>query len=569
MSWTSALSGAIDTTIKMFSPMRALRREQARARIDMLGAYRGAERNRFRDAWLPAADSADAALLPDLALLRQRARDLVRNDGTASGIASTITVNTVGTGIQPQSRPDVDGLGITEEQAEDFATQTERVWSRWAPEADAQERLHFVEMQALVERQILENGEVLLLPTRIESDHRFLPLAFEVIEADRLQTPTDQRSRRDIRSGVELGDRGQPIAYWINVNHPGDRGLMRVSTSQDFIRYPARNDRTGERNMFHLYWTKRPRQTRGEPFFASVLTHFKDLADYLEAELVAARIQACFALIFESKDPYGLAGASATGADAQGRRLTELEPGLVHYAENGEIPHAFNPSRPTTAFDPFVDKMLRMIGSSLGLPYELVMKDFSKVNYSSARASLMEARRFFRCRQQFHSLRMGQPVWDMVQREAYVQGELRGINLFAREADLWLKAAWIAPGWGFMDPTKEVAAAQEAIRSGLSTLPDECAALGGKDWQENALQNKRAQKFYEDHEIQGGPWDEPSPTPQATPAAPSAADGPAKDGGDGANEPNSQDPQPENIQRDHTGPALFSDAQTNGHCVGV
>lgn len=578
--WTSTLSRAMDRVVGIVSPQRALRRARARAGLAMLGAYRGAERNRFREHWLPPNDSADAALLPDLPLLRQRARDLVRNDGTAAGIASTITVNTIGTGIQPQSRPDVDGLGISESQAEAFAEQTERVWSRWAPQADAQDRCHYVELQSLVERQILENGDVLLIPHRIEDDHRFLPLAFEVVEADRLQTPRDQRGKRNIRSGVELGDRGQPVAYWINVNHPGDRMLDRTTHSQDFIRYPARNDRTGERNVFHLYWVKRARQTRGEPFFASVLTHFKDLADYLEAELVAARIQACFALIFETTDPMNLATAASTGTDSQSRRLQEVEPGLVWYAEQGQKAQMVNPSRPTTAFDPFVDKLIRMIGASLGLPYELVMKDFSKVNYSSARASLLEARRFFRGRQQFHAHRMGQPIWTMVQREAYVQGELTGVNLFARDADLWLKAAWIAPGWGFVDPTKEVQAAKEAIASGLSTLPDECAALGGKDWQENALQNKRAQKFYHDHEIQGGPWDDqpnspapaqpdgqqPNPTDQPTDREPTNTDPPA-DETDDRTPPG--DGTEEQHRRDRAGSALFSDAKTNGHLVGA
>lgn len=569
-SWTKRLASAFDKTISIFAPQRALRREQARARLDMLGAYRGAERNRFRENWLPPADSADAALLPDLALLRQRARDLARNDGTASGIINTIDVNTIGTGILPQSRPDLEGLGITEERAEAFAGQAERVWSRWAPEADAHDRLHYVDMQSLVERQILENGEVLLLPMRLEESHRFLPIAFEVVEADRLQTPNNLRGKRNIRSGVELGEHGQPIAYWINVNHPGDRWLDRTSTSQDFIRYPARNERTGERNVFHLYWIKRPRQTRGEPFFHGVLTHFKDLADYMEAELVAARIQACFALIFESTDPMSMAAAASTGADAQSRRLQEVEPGLVWYAKQGEKATMVNPARPTTAFDPFVDKMFRMIGAALGLPYELVMKDFSKVNYSSARASLLEARRFFRRRQQFHGLRMGCPVWNMVQREAYVQGELTGVNLFAKNADLWLKTTWIAPGWGWVDPTKEVAAAKEAIRSGLSTLPDECAAMGGKDWQEVARQNKRAQAFYEREEIEGGPWDDSATATNANQPSQGPEPTPPNDPNETESPPDDEDRNPDTQNADHhPGSVRLRDAQTHDHYVGA
>lgn len=575
MSWIASMGRAVDQTIKIFSPARALRREQARARIDMLGAYRGAERNRFREHWLPGADSADAALLRDLPTLRERSRDLVRNDGNASGILDTIQVNTVGTGILPQSRPDVEDFGVPKETIEEFSRQAERVWRRWTPQADAQDRTTFTEMQGLIERQICENGDVLVLPMRIDEPHRFLPLALEVIEADRLQTPPDQRGNPRIRSGVELGDRGQPVAYWVNTEHPGDSLLTRSRTTPAFRRYPARNPRTGERQAFHLYWTKRPRQTRGVPLFAPILSYFKDLADYLEAELVAARIQACFALIFESTNPLGM-NMGPGGQSATGQRLEEVEPGLVWYANQGETAKMVQPQRPGNTFEPFVDKILLMIGSALGLPRELVTKDFSKTNYSGARAALLEARRFFKSRQQFIAQRFCQPVWDMVQTEAWMQGELPGANLFAKEGSLWLRAVWIAPGWGWVDPVKEVNASRDAIKYGLSSLADECAALGGKDWEETAAENKREQDYYDQHDIRGGPWQDDTgaalaalpPNQQPQPDQP--------DGGDG--EGDAEEPanpaattKDDGLARrgDGAGPALFSDAQTNGHCVGA
>ena len=558
----------IDHAIEAVSPTRALKRQQARAKLQMLSAYRGAERGRLREGWIPPQDSADAALLADLPTLRKRSRDLNRNDGLASGITSTIVTNTVGTGLNPQSRPDAEGLGITDEQGESFANNTERNWKRWTKEADAGNRMHFNELTALVERQILENGEVLLLPVRANDPNRFLPLAFEVIEADRLQTPTGQVSNRTIRSGVELGDRGQPIAYWINPHHPGDTALGRSAptSSKDFIRYPAMNDRTGEPNILHLYWTKRPRQTRGEPFFSSVLTHFKDLSDYMEAELVAARIQACFALIFESEDPYSSGQGNATGTDAGGNRLEEIEPGTVHYASQGEKAHMIQPTRPGNTFDAFVDKIVRMIGASLGLPYELVMKDFSKTNYSSARAALLEARRFFKNRQVWLASRLCDPLWTMVQREAWIAGHLPGVNLFQDTAAMWLNVKWIAPGWGWVDPVKEVKASLEAINGGLSTLAEECAAIGGKDWQDTARQAKREQKFYEDEQIKGGPYVEEQPNV-------------AENAGGGTEEPEPSEPgeEPDEDPDEEPTPTfskdsprfLFSDAKGNGSLVGT
>lgn len=554
-TWIQKSSSALDTLISVFSPRLALKREQSRARLELLRAYRGAERSRGREGWVPTSASADAALLPDLKELRDRSRDLNRNDGTANSITNTVNVNVVGSGIRPQSRVDRRGLKIDDLTAAEFEEAAERTWSRWYPIADSQNRMDFYEIQSLVERQILESGEVLVLPLRIENEGRFLPLGLEVIEADRLQTPRDKQGVANIRDGVELGERGQPVAYWINTQHPGD--FRFPGPSGEFIRYPAMNPRTGEKLIHHLYWVKRPRQTRGEPFFAPVLNHFKDLADYMEAELMAARIQACFALIFESPDPMGSAIGNSALTDSQGRRLEEIVPGLVHYAAPGEKAEMVNPSRPSAPFEPFVDRVIRFIGAALGLPYELVVKDFSKVNYSSARAALLEARRFFRSRQRWLSSRLNQPVWEWVQREAWLQGHLPGVNLFAQDADLWLRARWIAPGWGWVDPVKEVNASVTAIQNGLSNLATEVAAVHGDDWQEVAHQTKREQAFYEQEQIQGGPWQSQASTPTQDPNS-----------GEPDDQPDDDDI-PEGTDPDDLPEGLLSHAKGNGHYAGV
>ena len=51
----------------------------------------------------------------------------------------------------------------------------------------------------------------------------------------------------------------------------------------------------------------------------------------------------------------------------------------------------FTPSRPNSGYGQFVENVLRHIGAGLNIPFELLMKDFSKTNYSSARAALLEA----------------------------------------------------------------------------------------------------------------------------------------------------------------------------------
>jgi len=496
-----SLSEKVDGFFGIFSPRISYRRRMYRhAAQYAFKSFRGAEKNRLRSSWLPGGGSPDEDLLPEIEDLRERSRDLNRNDAHAAGITSTMVTNVVGTGIKPQSRIDKDSLGISEETADNFQKKAERVWQRWVSFADSTERMDFYEIQQLVDRQILENGEVILLPLMLEDKARPYMLALEVVEADRLETPGDKRNDKSIRSGVEIGERGQPVAYWIRKTHPGDTTLrLRTPKSDQFMRIPAKN-KLGRPNVLHLYWVLRPGQTRGIPFFAPVMTLFKDLADYLEAELIAARISACFALFVEkNSDAYSAAYNRADKTNTEGQRIEELEPGMIDYLAPGEKITSFKPERPGGTFEPFVDRILRAISAALGLPYELVAKDFSKTNYSSARAALLQAYRYFRCRQEWLSRRLCQPTWEMVLEEAYLKNELPIENFYEYRLD-WVRVRWIAPGWPWVDPLKEVKAAKEAVQTNISSLADEVAGQG-KDWEEVFEQRAREEKKRKDLDL--------------------------------------------------------------------
>ena len=486
-------SEKMDSFVGIFSPRKAhLRRAYRQASKYAFSSYRGAEKNRLRSDWIPGSGSADEDLLAELPDLRERSRELNRNNGDAAGITTTMTTNVIGTGIKPQSRVDRESLEIDDKTAEKFQKRAERAWQRWLPYADSTERMNFYEIQHLVDRQMLENGEVIVLPLRLKDKNRPYDLALEVIESDRLATPSDKRGDKSIRDGVEIGERGQPVAYWIRKTHPGDMTLrLRIPKSNQFTRIPAKN-KLGMPSIFHLYWVLRPGQTRGVPFFAPVMTMFKDLASYIEATLVTARIAACFSVFIEKGEPYGAAYNAASKTNTSGQRIEELEPGMVNYLASGEKVSGLKPEQPTGTFEPFVERMLRSIGAALGLPYELIAKDFSKTNYSSARAALLEARRYFKCRQVWHSNRFGQPIWELLLEEAFLKGELPTKKFYEKRLD-WTRARWITPGWAWVDPLKEVKASKEAIAGNLSTLSDELAGQG-KDYDEVLEQRAKEEK---------------------------------------------------------------------------
>lgn len=236
---------------------------------------------------------------------------------------------------------------------------------------------------------------------------------------------------------------------------------------------------------------------RGTSIFAPAIKTFRDFDDYLDFELLGAIMAASFPVFIETptgEDASRFAGATT---DASGKLIKEYTPGQVIYGSLDQKPHILKSDRPGNSFPTFVETLLRAVGAAAGLPYEIVAKDFSKTNYSSARASLLEAWRLFNQYQQWLVRHFTQPVWEMVFEEAWLMGMIKlpaGAPDFYQARALWTNATWAPPKRGWIDPVKEVAAGKEALISNMTTMSDWYAEQG-KDWEEELRQIAREREL--------------------------------------------------------------------------
>lgn len=472
----------VDRAISYFSPEKAIKRNKARKQLELSSTlYRGAEHSRLFADWILGKSSST----PDsweLSTLRGRSRDLNRNDPIASGATETMGVNIVGTGLRPQSRIRSEILGISYDKAAVLQKSAETVWERWCGSADAANRLNFDEIQFLAMRKIIEDGEIFALPGWANESWRPFSRVIELVESDRCCS-----TQTGFEQGIKLGDRGQPLSYSFSISDAGFK--------QDYREINA-YDRSGRPKVLHVFPSKRVGQLRGIPVFAPAMSFFKHLSDYLEAEVVTARVAACLAIFITQQDPYQGMGTHQSSTDVSGNRIQGLEPGMVEYLGIGESINVVDPKRPGDSFAPFLEGVLRIVGVSLGLPYELILKDFSKTNYSSARASLLEGRRHFTHWRTWFSRKFCQPIWEMVLEEAFLRDEFPVPDFYANRAE-YCRAQWIGGAWGWVDPVKEVQSSKNAIDYGLSTLAEECAGQG-RDWEEVLHQRAREQGLSEE-----------------------------------------------------------------------
>ncbi|MBW1992224.1 MAG: phage portal protein [Deltaproteobacteria bacterium] len=482
----------LDRFIAWLAPRYGLKRRLARLSMGLVeasaGRYRGAEQSRLREDWLSAVLGGTTPPVWELDTLRARSRDLNRNDPVASGATETLVQNIAGQGLRPQARLRAEALGLSEEEAQKLRRRLEAVFEAWTAQADAGGRYDFQEIQFLALRKIIEDGEIIAVPVFLRDSWRLLGRAVELIESDRLVTPP---GKDNIIQGVELGpERREPVRYWLRraAAVRRDYELER----QEYIGLPARDAR-GRPMVLHVFPARRPGQVRGIPYFAPVLSYFKDLADYLEAEVVAARVAACLAVFITKTDPHLEAVAqTSTTETGTGRRVQDIQPGMVSYLNLGEDIKVVDPKRGGETFNSFVEGLLRIIGVSLGLPYELLVKDFSKTNYSSARAALLEGRRLFLQWRSWFARKFCQPLWELVLEEAWLRGLIPVKDFYENRAE-YCRAQWIGGSWGWVDPVKEVEASKRAIDYGLSTLAEEAAGQG-RDWEEVLEQRKWEQE---------------------------------------------------------------------------
>jgi lambda family phage portal protein len=477
----------VDAVLSPIAPRLVVARQRARAESSALLAYDMAARKRTRR--VQRASSADQDLLQDLPEMRRNSRAMVRDDSSAAAMVRVLQDNVIGTGLVPQMMVDRQTLKLSDAEADRWNDDVEAFWSQVSGQIDAGEKCKFAAMQALVLRSLVVDGEFLAHRVYVEDSAvaRVVNTAWELVDVDRLQDPNE--GVLDIRAGVELGPRQNAVAYWITPRHP-DEQVGRWRTPELAVNLPKRWARYagGQPSVLHGFRCDRVGQSRGVPFFAPAFALVEAMNDMLETELQAARAAAKFcAFIKQSVDASGFGGVEQ-GSD--GQWYEKLESAAIRYLNPGEELVPYTPNRPGNNFEPFVVRVLRSICAALGLPYELVAKDFGGMNYSSARVALLEARRGFETLQQLIVDEFCQPVFASQIIDGVISGKLRMPRGFLQNPAPFLQAYWQPPAWGWVDPVKEIEASALAIENSLSTPQAEAARQGG-DAEANLEQRAR------------------------------------------------------------------------------
>lgn len=444
----------LDRTIEWVSPARGLARARARAATRLVRGYDGAKHGRQTDGWWTQGTSANAEIGPKLAILRDRMRDLDRNNPLVRRAVAILAGNIVGTGILPTAQ------GRS-------ATRAMKAFAEWSTRAcDVDGRCDVYGIQLLAVRTMIVSGESLVrrLPRRPGEMAGAVPLQLQVLEPDYFDmAKTEELSDGGrIIQGVEFDARGRRVAYWLFDHHPGDAAVSLAKLSFISRRVPAED-------IVHLYRVERPGQIHGVPWLAAVITETREIADYSEAEIVRKKIEACV-VGFVTSDESGTGAALApVKTDADGNQVETFEPGLIQRLKPGEGIEFNNPAPSSGATD-FLKMRHRMVAVGAGVTYEQLTADLSGVNYSSYRAGHLDFRREIEtARWQIVIPILCETIWSWFVDAAWMAGAVPTDEIAAK---------WSPQRFESVEPQKDAEADLLEIRMGTKTWEQAVAERG-------------------------------------------------------------------------------------------
>jgi lambda family phage portal protein len=420
--------------------------------------------NRFYEAasnkprvskWKTPPSSARTITSPrTIDTIRERSRDLKRNNPLAVRASNIVVTRTVGRGI-------IGRATFYNKRDKAKAKRVTAIFKKWAKSTDfdADGRINFYTMQKKAMQHVVDDGEVIVrVRNRRMEDGYKVPLQFQLLEADHIdsnKTETLDNGNKIIQ-GVEFNRIGKRVAYWLYPAHPaGDGTSYRTQESK----------RIDAEFIFHIFRQDRTGQVRGVAFGSPVVIRMKDLDDFTDMELVKQKIAASYAGYIVTSEDEG-DGFEASDGNEEGDSNGTSIPDFIGAGTVEELP----PGKKMEFSDP---PEVRSLGEyathrhmDVAMAYNVTVMslngDYSKTNYTSGKMADRDVRQGFRDNQDDIMItQFCNPVFETF---------LKVIELSHGEDTSGLDSNWTPPPVDEIDPAKEVKAKSDRVRNGFKSI---------------------------------------------------------------------------------------------------
>lgn len=409
--------------------------------------------------------------------LRNSSKHLAQNNSVLKKYIEMCESNIVGAngfdiqinGQDSNGKLDVSGNKAIKSSFDEWAN------SSWC---DITGKLTFKEIQRVCAKAIAEDGEVLIRIVRQKATKEN-PWGFslQLLDSARLDYRYNETLSNGniVKMGVEINKFGRPIAYHLRTE--GDDSTFNASYDS-FTR-----ERVLANDVLHPFEVINPEQTRGIPWAYSVISVIEDLEDFLRACLIAAKIGASSSIYLERStinDANSIEGIADSQDDYQNFQM-EVSPGDIRVLPPGLQMKAFQANYPSSNFTPYVQTMLKLIASGLGVSYFTLANSLESVNYTSSRTGLLEERDNWMKKQDLFITKIVNPIYLDWLKTSLLNSAIKfptGQIMNASKYDKFKVVKIVGKRWTWVDPLKDVQAVILAVKNGLMSKTEALAALG-------------------------------------------------------------------------------------------
>lgn len=421
--------------------------------------YEGAKQTRLNRDFNISNNHFELQASSDRDMLRARARWLSANNPICKSIDKSIIKNVIGTGITLQSKINKDEV----KNAEELNKKIEALWNKFTSKEnfDITSRASFRKFQKMLLKAKLTDGE-LLINCVWTKDKKF-PCKFQLVEVDQLDTSKSKNGNNTIFSGVEVDNSGKPIAYHIKTE-------INSFSSQRFL----------ADNIIHFYDAERATQYRGITDYAQTINNLKDFAAYNDSEIIKNRVLASFATFIKTSNVGGSLFSDKKTGDAQGSPdpIKEITSGMIKYLRQGEEVQTIQSNQLGNNYNDFIINTIRIIAAGRDISYELAARDYSKVNFSSARAGLIQDNKRFDDEQMLIVEDALNPMFTKFMDSIVLSGALPLPSDYWTNREKYINPTWIMPTREWVNPLQDIKATGEEIALGITSRTRAAAGKG-------------------------------------------------------------------------------------------
>jgi lambda family phage portal protein len=440
-------------------------------------------------------------LYVDYWTLRERSKQVFTENPYAKGLIKRLVRNEIHTGLTLEAAPIADIIGLDEDAAQSWADSREIDWRLWSDIdyiCDYREQNTLGELAAQCRMWSLIAGDVLVV-LRI-NPKTSLPCV-QLIDGGSVQTPLEKLNDKNVRHGVEIDARGRHVAYYV------------VDDDGKSTRIPAWGEKSGRRIAWLVYGSEmRLDDVRGEPLLACMLYMLRDLDRYRNSELRASLVNSMLAYFIKNTEGGVSSRVIDGGAVKRGTEEVEqsdgstkkwnwgsMMPGTVlQDLPKGKEPVFPNMQRPNVNYAAFEEAILNVLAWVCEMPPE-VMRLLFQNNFSASRQANNELNVYLA----FRFWKFGKEFYQPIYVEHTIQSALLGnidapglLDAWWREAGwrvfgAWCNAEWTGISRPSVDIKKDVGAATEMLRFGLTTQDQQCRKLSGLSFKTVLAKRKR------------------------------------------------------------------------------